>query len=241
VTSIEAFGAVGAGRMAVPGSLRGYRYFTLNILGEITSVVFRNHLWTSPRFCTSQCNLYVAGNVKPKSSYFCASCAKVYDSPRVWGLEYDRYVDTKTPVTVEMVCDCDFLRAVINNPWKALPRIKSFQASLTLRRFHSESAPSHNCRCGYYAGYTIESLRGAPGCSGLDLPLVGVVEAAGKVVLADRGFRAEKMRVVAVTRAYPEVGDIPSAAKLPSDIAYFSTIEKMVDAYPPEDVRELLK
>jgi hypothetical protein len=57
-------------------------------------------------------------------------------------------------------------------------------------------APQESCYCGWYAWYTPENVNNfGSGNDAVD----AVVEASGRVVMADKGFRAQKIRIVALT------------------------------------------
>lgn len=102
--------------------------------------------------------------------------------------------------------------------------------------------PVRDCCCGFYAGYNLTGLSGAPGVNALGRDVVlGVVEASGHTILGTRGFRSEKMRVVSVCPS-PEMQDYFDFATTMelNGVTVFKTPEEMYVAYPPEDVRELI-
>lgn len=65
---------------------------------------------------------------------------------------------------------------------------------------HPSSAPQRDCVCGFYGAYNLHDLFDAPGVSWSHhyMICVAVVEAYGKIILSTKGFRAEKMKIVAL-------------------------------------------
>ncbi len=91
-------------------------------------------------------------------------------------------------------------------------------------------APVHGCTCGLYAWYLPRNAVVLPGT------VFGVVEASGRVLLADRGFRAERGRVRAVVSRDDKLG----AACRREGIEVFRTRRQLLRAYPPDDVGALI-
>ncbi len=91
-------------------------------------------------------------------------------------------------------------------------------------------APSTTCACGIYAWYRPDDSRLIPGV------VFGVVEARGRVLLGDYGFRAEHARVTALVTSWP-----PLVAWCDEHaIRVFRSRDDLVAALPPDDVTELL-
>lgn len=118
-------------------------------------------------------------------------------------------------------------------PWDAVE-----QAVCAVERSHAP--PVAECTCGLYAMYR-------PGSATVSLGAANaVVAASGRVVLADRGFRAERARVEAV--ALPATARLtPRAARRtrcalaeahPGARVYGST-RRMLRDHPPHDVAAL--
>ena len=89
---------------------------------------------------------------------------------------------------------------------------------------HTTPAPQWDCRCGFYARY--EPTQSANGTD-----VLGVIEAYGRVILGERGFRAEKARILGLTHSWGWVtrhlqDTYPQAQ-------FFPTLEEMLEAFPP--------
>lgn len=108
-------------------------------------------------------------------------------------------------------------------------------------RLADHSAPNIDCKCGIYAYYRPSAIAiGGPQA------IVGVVEATGRVLMGERGFRAEHARILAIapttelsewtwTTASMEL----IAAKYP-DVAVLPSLTALVAEFPPDDVTELV-
>ena len=90
------------------------------------------------------------------------------------------------------------------------------------------TAPGENCTCGFYASYTMNGLMSGPGY------VVGVVEGYGRVILHERGFRAEKMVIKAVQMYYPTW----TLLRYPGVKRYFQKADMLAD-FPPPDPRQI--
>jgi hypothetical protein len=88
-------------------------------------------------------------------------------------------------------------------------------------------APDAGCACGLYARYELV------GCS---LNATGVIEASGRVILGTRGFRAEKAKIVALCIE----DDVYKHPPWDPSIQVFDRIPDMLEAFPPQDVSELI-
>jgi hypothetical protein len=92
-------------------------------------------------------------------------------------------------------------------------------------------APFAECQCGLYAWYRPDSTSIVPA------DVFGVIEATGRVLLGDRGFRAERARLLAVV----DTGDDGYRARFARlGIAVLPNREALLAEYPPDDVSELL-
>jgi hypothetical protein len=101
-------------------------------------------------------------------------------------------------------------------------------------------APSADCRCGLYGWYH-------PGSATVPLgPVSAVVAASGRCVLGDRGFRAARARIEAVSlpaavRWNPRAnaGARRMLAERYPDTRVYRSTRAMLRDHPPHDVREL--
>jgi hypothetical protein len=92
------------------------------------------------------------------------------------------------------------------------------------------AAPAAGCRCGIYGWYD-------PNDTGmLRAGVFGVVEASGLVVMGERGFRAERARIVAVVSRNRRL----AAACEQAGIAVYRRRRDLVRDCPPEDLSALL-
>lgn len=91
-------------------------------------------------------------------------------------------------------------------------------------------APVAGCRCGIYGWYD-------PADSGMvSARVFGVIEASGLVLMGERGFRAERARVVAVASRNRRL----TAACERAGIAVYRRRRDLVRDFPPEDLSPLL-
>lgn len=93
-------------------------------------------------------------------------------------------------------------------------------------------APAQGCGCGIYGWYRPDEARLHAGA------IFGVIEASGRVLLGDFGFRAEKARAVAL--AYPDAPADFVAHWAARGVRVFPSREALVAVYPPEDVTDLI-
>jgi hypothetical protein len=96
--------------------------------------------------------------------------------------------------------------------------------------FEDHSAPHLGCNCGIYAWYTPDDTARLKG------RIFGAVEASGLVLMGDRGFRAERVRVVAVVTRKSKL----AVACQQAGITVYAHRRELVGAYPPEDVSALI-
>lgn|SRR5882757_401768 len=108
-------------------------------------------------------------------------------------------------------------------------------------------APDPDCSCGIYAHYLpLESYHAWSD------RVFGVIEASGRILMGTKGYRAEKAKIVALSGlgshnewfevsrpATPE--DTRSVVDFCTSIGvpYFSTVEKMVQEFPQQDLSSL--
>jgi hypothetical protein len=113
----------------------------------------------------------------------------------------------------------------------------------------SHAAPRRKCTCGIYGWYDPRTIdqgfkRGAD-------RVTAVIEVKGKVVMGEKGFRAQAARVVAIALppAIHELHDFQEQVDLLQsydaaleryDAKPFRSLGEMARAYPPEDVSALL-
>lgn len=91
-------------------------------------------------------------------------------------------------------------------------------------------SPSIGCRCGIYAWYE-------PKDTGiLNARVFGAVQASGLILMGDRGFRAERTRIVAIVTGNRRI----AAACAQADIAVYTRRRHLLQDYPRDDVTELL-
>lgn len=101
-------------------------------------------------------------------------------------------------------------------------------ADLTLPGDHR--APQAGCDCGIYAWYAPDDTRI------LHARVFGAVEASGLVLMGDRGFRAEKVRITAVATRNRRV----AAACAEAGIPVYRRRRELVREHPPENLSALL-
>lgn len=96
--------------------------------------------------------------------------------------------------------------------------------------------PAKTCKCGFYLNYY-------PQTSFYDKEKEqtyprGVVEASGYLVLSQKGFRAQKTRLVAISPLYMRFASY-IAEKFPW-VEIFETHEEMYEAFPQDDLTSLI-
>lgn len=122
-----------------------------------------------------------------------------------------------------------------------------------LRR-HEGPAPFPSCRCGFYAHYTpygsfYTSVSFASGYIGgyfNPIPVKGVCQVSGRVIMGEKGVRAERIEILGIAPGDIRYLPDPSSAVMDAiseryQIPVFGTIAEMADSFPPDDVSELLK
>lgn len=90
--------------------------------------------------------------------------------------------------------------------------------------------PGEACTCGIYGWYRPDEARLHQG------DVFGVVEATGRVLLGDFGFRAERARIVALVSEYEPIQHYWTHRGVP----VFEDRKALLAAFPPQDVRELI-
>ncbi len=131
-------------------------------------------------------------------------------------------------------------------PWDSPVQIASCAVAsgtgpaATVAPYPPHPAPAPGCRCGLYAWYLPGSATVAIG------PASAVVAASGRCILGDRGFRAARARIEAVSlpagvRWHPTRARVVRrmlAERYPGARVYTST-RRMLREHPPHDVRGL--
>jgi hypothetical protein len=124
--------------------------------------------------------------------------------------------------------------------------------------FENHPAPADLCSCGLYGYYRPAAI---PECGFTGVPIFGVAAASGEVVLATRGLRAQRMRILAIVlepgfrtfrrmteqifvpavgRNHPAVvADLAELAER-SGIPVYSSREALLADFPPQDFSALL-
>lgn len=122
----------------------------------------------------------------------------------MYGVRYLRLLDhtsVVSPLRDKVVWDgstmkaiCDGGLALTNSP----KTIFGFPIMLEGIELHTEPAPAYDCGCGMYAFNTLETLEMQP-CTMLDHSdfCAVLVEAWGKTIIHEHGFRSEYIRPVA--------------------------------------------
>jgi hypothetical protein len=91
-------------------------------------------------------------------------------------------------------------------------------------------APQAGCDCGIYAWYAPDDTRI------LHARVFGAVEASGLVLMGDRGFRAERVRITAVATRNRRV----AAACAKAGIPVYRRRGELVRNHPPDDLSALI-
>lgn len=98
-------------------------------------------------------------------------------------------------------------------------------------------APNTGCKCGVYGYYKNSAIY----CDD-DQTVVGVIEASGRVLMGEYGFRAQRARIVALApadpRLLPELAEFIATAM--PDVPVFSSFASLLDEFPPDDVSALV-
>ena len=105
---------------------------------------------------------------------------------------------------------------------------RSSPRSATLPDVHP--APQAGCNCGIYGWY-------APDDAGMvDASVFGAVQASGLILMGERGFRAERARIMAVVTRNRRV----AAACARAGIAVYRRRRDLLRDHPPDDLSSLL-
>lgn len=102
---------------------------------------------------------------------------------------------------------------------------------------HDAPPPFAGCRCGLYAKYLPQNLRGP--FMGARNRIPGIIDAWGNTILGTFGFRAQKA-VIRALWVEPTIEPFIRAAGDFYQVPVFDTLEEAVEAYPPTDVSELV-
>jgi hypothetical protein len=128
-----------------------------------------------------------------------------------------------TAVTRRHIVWTPNLRACCSPPWIAPRHRESVLPS-------DHQAPFAGCRCGIYAWYQ-------PDDTGiLHAGVFGAVEASGVILMGDRGFRAERARIVAIVTRNRRV----AAGCAEAGIGVYRHRRDLLRDHPPHDVGTLL-
>lgn len=100
---------------------------------------------------------------------------------------------------------------------------------------HEDPAPNRTCKCGFYVNYI-------PGqsfhhCRSRRTYAHAVVDTSGHIVLGSKGYRAAKMRIVALW--FPEEY-ISCEQRSAPKAQIFTDLEEMYEAFPQEDLTSLI-
>lgn len=246
-------------RMMVVGALRGYRFFNRTRYtafgslpkNEFVYSVAYSHQWTQEE------NVATCALTWPKTVIYdrnaCMRCLDLwingfrnFDSIEVHSADED-FSYTIPDSLVEQKFLASKLRCRCYNPgrlWK--PNVGMFipdelilgaDIFTILVKYgdrHTSPAPDRRCVCGFYAGYTPGDTLNAPSTANSDY--FGVVEATGGVILGERGFRAEKMRILALSTLSSILRNPPL-----SKYNWFNKPQDMIREFPPESYQHLLE
>lgn len=109
----------------------------------------------------------------------------------------------------------------------------------------SHRSPDKGCSCGFYINYL-------PGQTfyknGYDsMVFRGVVETSGRILLSEKGFRAEKMKLVALApetdvnmSRYSSQSYTDKVKNTYTSLDVFKTVKDMYDKYPQQDLSSLI-
>jgi hypothetical protein len=70
------------------------------------------------------------------------------------------------------------------------------------REAHGQKIPVESCGCGFWAYWTEHAASQHGGGDSWRLPVLGVIEATGRVLHGELGFRAQKAKIVALFPAF---------------------------------------
>lgn len=123
--------------------------------------------------------------------------------------------------------DSDRLRALsTDHPWGA-GTVDATCHATWLPEQKPHPAPFTGCTCGLYAYYRATTVPERPGT------VFGVVGVQGKVILATRGMKAERMEILALATDDVALGERYGVPIYPSR-------EALLSDYPPQDYGELV-
>lgn len=99
-----------------------------------------------------------------------------------------------------------------------------------------------DCTCGFYAYWTVDAASVTRDCN-----VIGVVEAYGKVTVGEKGFRAEKAKILAVAPIVDRLGDVDDSLaeaiekvrEQYPDVAVFANTRAMLAEFPPDEAPEI--
>lgn len=106
---------------------------------------------------------------------------------------------------------------------------------------HHSPVPARNCGCGIYA---FSGVRGRRRWTDKDArhTILGIIEASGRVLIGERGFRAEKARIVALWDGWTcHFGaDVKAVKHNYPDIPFYTRKRAMLRAFPPYETQHYL-
>lgn len=227
-------------RELVPGVLRGYRQFKYRQVGiERHSLLYspqQQFRWDIDNTNTATCLcVRVTDASGPCSQCVNLIIGSVISADRI---DINGLLRTLCGHQYPMVDD---------DGGMYLRRINDSRVKITYTPVHLNSPPDGNCGCGFYAAHTLNNLLNAPGIVWYQPHLtatmshltsvIGVVEAFGKVVVGTKGFRAEKMRVVALANYTPQ--DDRESLHQSNPEEKWMPLWQLMDKYPPDNLSSL--
>lgn len=163
---------------------------------------------------------------------------------RMWRLDAD--VESNDPGTLKFLSSTGFIRSLMFNEIVKTPTIHSrCHASYVIKQMMGlphENAPQSECTCGLYAYYNetniakekIEWENRSP-ISFWNYRTLGVIDAFGKIILHQYGFRAEKATIRALYHGDEEVRFNLKATY--RDVEIFKDFDEMIKKYPSDWLR----
>lgn len=129
-----------------------------------------------------------------------------------------------TPGENEAVCHNYFHRLAM------LPTVPN-QTRCGLGQYGDDLVPSQGCDCGFYAYFDPSA---EPPLIAVNRLVRGVVDGYGRVIVGPRGFRAEKARIVALSRPWwwaADGGWVMQELRL-YGVPIYGAVDDMVAAHP---------
>lgn len=233
----------------VPGTLRGYRFFSHRYDTALVDEGLGTGVLRLGPVSQANRHHYAIDTSTGQATAFAAEYVfwdKKMIAECMWHPPINRYV-----VLPSRTLDAYFYEYELSD--RGPSALKGYHEYEYEYRFEEpHSAPDAGCRCGFYGFYTpelafneesygLESKRGL---------IFGVVEFSGRIIMGNRGFRAERAELIAVEDRYAdtyvsEEGALPTKALhenlvLPEDVEKLSR-EVLIEKYPPVDLDELFE